>query len=184
MVPLIRWGYVLHLQEDSKGASMEDVEEDDDEATWFDVEAHDAVGIIRSKKKASLVQRPVASDGWSLCQDDDEPDDFMERPEGIVSMIIWLLCLPVYVPLYYTLLGTQNIKKTNAFLPLIFDRRVTSAVCKWYLYSNWGPGLQKDQNCIWCPSDSPCFGLVALHSSLFGGQRLHQGQQKVRLLDQ
>lgn len=37
----------------------------------------------------------------------------MERPEGIVSMIIWLLCLPVYIPLYYTLLGTQNIQKIN-----------------------------------------------------------------------
>lgn len=33
MAPPIQWGYVLHVQEDSKGASMEDVEEDDDEAT-------------------------------------------------------------------------------------------------------------------------------------------------------
>ena len=42
-----------------------------------------------------------------ISQEDDEPDDFMERPEGIVSLIIWALCLPVYIPLYYTLLGSQ-----------------------------------------------------------------------------
>lgn len=27
----------------------------------------------------------------------------MEWPEGKVSLIIWFLCLPVYIPLYYTL---------------------------------------------------------------------------------
>eukprot|EP00439_Symbiodinium_sp_Y106_P066383 s1784_g10.t2 len=36
-------------------------------------------------------------------KDDDEPDDFMERPEGMFSTIIWVLSLPVYVPLYFTL---------------------------------------------------------------------------------
>jgi len=54
-------------KDDSKGASMEDVEDEDDD------------------------------------EEDDEPDDFMERPEGTVSLIIWALCLPVYIPLYYTL---------------------------------------------------------------------------------
>lgn len=42
-------------------------------------------------------------------QDDDEPDDFMEIPEGKVSLIIWLLCLPVYIPLYYTLLEPEGL---------------------------------------------------------------------------
>ena len=31
----------------------------------------------------------------------------MERPDGTVSLIIWVLCLPVYIPIYYTLLGSQ-----------------------------------------------------------------------------
>mmetsp|Transcript_90904 Transcript_90904/g.161820 ORF Transcript_90904/g.161820 Transcript_90904/m.161820 type:complete len:526 (-) Transcript_90904:153-1730(-) len=33
--------------------------------------------------------------------DDDEPEDFMIRPDTPGAMIIWALCLPVYIPLYY-----------------------------------------------------------------------------------
>eukprot|EP00913_Durusdinium_trenchii_P008752 g8219.t1 len=46
---------------------------------------------------------PLNKELREYVQDDDEPDDFMEIPEGKVSLIIWLLCLPVYIPLYYTL---------------------------------------------------------------------------------
>ena len=31
----------------------------------------------------------------------------MERPEGMFSTIIWVLSLPVYVPLYFTLSRPQ-----------------------------------------------------------------------------
>eukprot|EP00438_Fugacium_kawagutii_P010349 Skav210920 [mRNA] locus=scaffold4127:68207:73315:- [translate_table: standard] len=74
------------LQEDSKGASMEDVEDDDDEA---------ADGCI--------AEGLLVGDLMGPAEDDDEPDDFMERPDTWVSLIIWVLCLPVYIPLYYTL---------------------------------------------------------------------------------
>lgn len=50
MLPAIQWGYVLHVQEDSKGASMEDVEEDDDEATWLML-----LTSLDPKKASSLV---------------------------------------------------------------------------------------------------------------------------------
>eukprot|EP00440_Ansanella_granifera_P027273 gb/GFBE01029623.1/.p1 GENE.gb/GFBE01029623.1/~~gb/GFBE01029623.1/.p1 ORF type:complete len:577 (+),score=136.24 gb/GFBE01029623.1/:1-1731(+) len=35
--------------------------------------------------------------------DDDGPDDFMEKPEGTLNMIMWVISLPVYVPLYLTM---------------------------------------------------------------------------------
>ena len=47
--------------------------------------------------------------GSARTKDDDEPDDFMEVPEGKVSLIIWVLCLPVYIPLYYTLPVPQEL---------------------------------------------------------------------------
>ncbi|CAE7174824.1 SLC24A2 [Symbiodinium pilosum] len=35
--------------------------------------------------------------------DDDEPDDFMIMPEGALERILWVICLPIYIPLYFTL---------------------------------------------------------------------------------
>eukprot|EP00931_Biecheleriopsis_adriatica_P050778 TRINITY_DN29424_c0_g1_i1.p1 TRINITY_DN29424_c0_g1~~TRINITY_DN29424_c0_g1_i1.p1 ORF type:complete len:572 (+),score=115.71 TRINITY_DN29424_c0_g1_i1:107-1822(+) len=35
--------------------------------------------------------------------DDDEPENFMERPEGALDMTLWVLTLPVYACLYFTL---------------------------------------------------------------------------------
>eukprot|EP00931_Biecheleriopsis_adriatica_P050779 TRINITY_DN29424_c0_g1_i2.p1 TRINITY_DN29424_c0_g1~~TRINITY_DN29424_c0_g1_i2.p1 ORF type:complete len:531 (+),score=95.73 TRINITY_DN29424_c0_g1_i2:107-1699(+) len=34
---------------------------------------------------------------------DDEPENFMERPEGALDMTLWVLTLPVYACLYFTL---------------------------------------------------------------------------------
>merc|ERR1719277_807338 len=33
--------------------------------------------------------------------EDDDPLDFIKRPEGIKDTIIWAISLPIYVPLYY-----------------------------------------------------------------------------------
>ena len=46
----------------------------------------------------------------TFCKDDDEPDDFMEIPEGIVGKVIWGLCLIVYIPMYLTLPGAYPCK--------------------------------------------------------------------------
>mmetsp|Transcript_17690 Transcript_17690/g.41597 ORF Transcript_17690/g.41597 Transcript_17690/m.41597 type:complete len:566 (+) Transcript_17690:106-1803(+) len=56
-----------------------------------------------AEKGQDDVKAADAGDDGDDDEDDDEPDDFMERPEGTVSIIIWALCLPVYIPLYYTL---------------------------------------------------------------------------------
>jgi len=42
--------------------------------------------------------------------DDDEDDDFMIRPEDPMGLVMWVLCLPIYIPLYYTL--PQPTEKT------------------------------------------------------------------------
>jgi hypothetical protein len=59
-------------------------------------------------------------------QEDDEPDDFMERPEGTVSLIIWALCLPVYIPLYYTLPGSHHTVFAWPLCELVPDLKLKS----------------------------------------------------------
>jgi len=45
------------------------------------------------------IDAEAAGDGEEGGEDDD--DNFMKRPEGIVNQIVWALSLPIYVPLYY-----------------------------------------------------------------------------------
>lgn len=52
---------------------------------------------------AKAGDKDANADGDEDDEDDDEPEDFMIMPEGILERVLWGLCLPVYIPLYYTL---------------------------------------------------------------------------------
>eukprot|EP00931_Biecheleriopsis_adriatica_P111419 TRINITY_DN8579_c0_g1_i1.p1 TRINITY_DN8579_c0_g1~~TRINITY_DN8579_c0_g1_i1.p1 ORF type:complete len:576 (-),score=109.25 TRINITY_DN8579_c0_g1_i1:81-1808(-) len=65
---------------------------------------------VLSPKGASKIDKDAVEefkagdcDGEGEEDDDDEPDNFMEKPEGAINLIVWALSLPVYVPLYFTL---------------------------------------------------------------------------------
>ena len=103
-----------------------------------------------------------------ISQEDDEPDDFMERPEGIVSLIIWALCLPVYIPLYYTLLGSQY----NAVICRVC-MAIVWACARFDIETCWGLGPARDRSCIWSPLVFLCFGSEVLPSFWSGGLKLH-----------
>jgi len=67
-----------------------------------------------AKTDATATASPKASDAQTSGTDgekegeeeeggDDDDDNFMNKPEDTMGLVMWVLCLPVYIPLYYTL---------------------------------------------------------------------------------
>lgn len=62
------------------------------------------VGHLRKLAVRTSAKLTVKGTAIHLLQpEDDEPEDFMEKPEGVVNLIIWALCLPLYACIYFTL---------------------------------------------------------------------------------
>lgn len=59
----------------------------------------------------------------------------MERPDTWVGLIIWVLCLPVYIPLYYTLSGPQMLSDGCPMATICILRPWPSKGSKFYMVS-------------------------------------------------
>lgn len=84
-----------------------------------------------AKTDATATTSPKASEGDAKATDgeggegeeggDDDDDDFMVMPSDTMGKVMWALCLPVYVPIYYTLpMPSEKLYWVSFLLALIW----------------------------------------------------------------
>lgn len=64
-------------------------------------EADDGDGAPETTHPAAKPEQDNGAEEGAEEDEDDDPLDFIKRPEGIKDTIIWAISLPIYVPLYY-----------------------------------------------------------------------------------